>query len=188
MYILTHPQRMYIWWSLCWWCTSGGVYVEDVPLVEFMPRMYLWWSLCRGCTYGGVYVEDVPLAEFMQRMYLCWSLCTLYLHACQVRVTVGDSGLCCCNCVTSFGRWLIPPFFLFLFFFFFFSFFFHLLLYILSQIVHLGARNNKTIIAIPNWLSKITVTALNHSSRQTILSLWKRRGGEMKLGNRMLYA
>ena len=27
-------------------------------------------------------------------MYLWWSLCTLYLHACQVRVTVGDSGLC----------------------------------------------------------------------------------------------
>ena len=26
-------------------------------------------------------------------MYLWWSLCTLYLHACQVRVTLGDSGL-----------------------------------------------------------------------------------------------
>ena len=33
------------------------------------------------------------------RMYLLWSLCTLYLHACQVRVTVGDAGLCCCTCV-----------------------------------------------------------------------------------------
>ena len=30
------------------------------------------------------------------RMHLWWSLCTLYLFACQVRVTVGDSGLCCC--------------------------------------------------------------------------------------------
>ena len=29
------------------------------------------------------------------RMYLGWNLCTLYLHACQVRVTVGDLGLCC---------------------------------------------------------------------------------------------
>ena len=29
------------------------------------------------------------------RMCLWWSLCTLYLHACQVRVTVGHSGLCC---------------------------------------------------------------------------------------------
>ena len=33
--------------------------------------------------------EDVPLVE----------LCSLYLLACQVRVTVGDSGLCCCACV-----------------------------------------------------------------------------------------
>ena len=40
--------------------------------------------------------EDVPLVEFM---YL-----VAYLHACQVRVTVGDSGLCCCTCVTSFER------------------------------------------------------------------------------------
>ena len=27
---------------------------------------------------------------------------TLYLHACQVKVTVSNSGLCCCTCVTSF--------------------------------------------------------------------------------------
>ena len=111
-------------------CTSGGVYVpciytlQDVPLVEFMYlvftpyRMYLWWSLCTlylhltGCTSGGVYVpciytlQDVPLVEFMYlvftpyRMYLWWSLCTLYLLACQVWVTVVDSGLCCCVCVS----------------------------------------------------------------------------------------
>ena len=37
-----------------------------------------------------------------ERMYPWWSLCTLYLHACQVRVTVGDSGLCCCTYVTYF--------------------------------------------------------------------------------------
>ena len=36
------------------------------------------------------------------RMYLWWSLCTLYLLACQVRATVGDSGLCCCVSLTSF--------------------------------------------------------------------------------------
>ena len=36
-------------------------------------------------------IEDVPLVEFMY----------IYLYACQVRVTVGDSGLCCCVCVTS---------------------------------------------------------------------------------------
>ena len=41
-------------------------------------------------------------------MYLWWSLYTLYLHACQVRVTVGDSGLCCCVCVTSFKCYWMP--------------------------------------------------------------------------------
>ena len=54
-------------------CTSGGVYVTACNL---------WWSLCNS-------------------MYLWWSLSTLYLHACQVRVAVGDSGLCC-TCVTYF--------------------------------------------------------------------------------------
>ena len=31
------------------------------------------------------------LGESYRRMYLWWSLCTLYLHACQVRVTVDVS-------------------------------------------------------------------------------------------------
>ena len=35
-------------------------------------------------------------------MYLWLILHTLYLHACQVRVTVGNSGLCCCTCVMYF--------------------------------------------------------------------------------------
>ena len=47
--------------------------------------------------------EDVPLVEFMYlvftriwgKSYLWWSLCTLHLHVYQVKVTVGDSGLCC---------------------------------------------------------------------------------------------
>ena len=37
-------------------------------------------------------------------------LCTLYLPACQVRVIVGDSGFCCCVCVTSFERESSPLF------------------------------------------------------------------------------
>ena len=41
---------------------------------------------------------------------LWWSSCTLYLHACQVRVTVGYSGLCCCTCVMYFKCWLTPLF------------------------------------------------------------------------------
>ena len=34
-----------------------------------------------------------PETQSILRMYLWWSLSTLYLHACQVTVTVGDSGL-----------------------------------------------------------------------------------------------
>ena len=41
-----------------------------------------------------MYFENVPLLEFITlRMYLWWNLCTLYLLACQVRVSVGNSGL-----------------------------------------------------------------------------------------------
>ena len=43
-----------------------------------------------------------------QWIYLWWSLCTLYILVCQVRVTIGDSGLCCCVCVTSVERQLTP--------------------------------------------------------------------------------
>ena len=39
---------------------------------------------------------DVPLVEVMYLVF--------YLHACQVRVTVGDTGICCCACVTYFER------------------------------------------------------------------------------------
>jgi len=46
--------------------------------------------------YNKDALKDVPLDVFL-------SLCTLYLHVCQVRVTVGHSGLCCV-CVTSFER------------------------------------------------------------------------------------
>ena len=42
--------------------------------------------------------SDVPLVVFMK-------LCALYnLQACQVGVTAGESGLCCCAGVMSFER------------------------------------------------------------------------------------
>ena len=79
--------RMSLWWSLCTLYLHAH---QDVPLVEFM---YLVFTCTPGCTSGGVYV---PCIYMHTRMYLWWSLCTLYLHARQVRVTVGDTGLCCC--------------------------------------------------------------------------------------------
>jgi len=39
---------------------------------------------------------QIPVPQCV--MYLWWSLYTLYLLACQVRVTAGDSGLCCWAC------------------------------------------------------------------------------------------
>ena len=62
---------------------------------KFMIRSYWWVKRLSndlfpdkfwGCTSGGVYI-------FTQ---------------CQVRVTVGESSLCCCICVTSFEHWLTP--------------------------------------------------------------------------------
>ena len=44
--------------------------------------------------------EDVPLVGFMYRV--------LILQACQVRVTLGDSDLCCCTCVMHFEHQLTP--------------------------------------------------------------------------------
>ena len=43
-----------------------------------------------GENYSSI---QIPETQSTLRMYLWWSLSTLYLHACQVTVTVGDSGL-----------------------------------------------------------------------------------------------
>ena len=53
---------------------------------------------------SSLFISTLFASGINVRMYLWWSLCTLYLHACWVRVTVGDSGLCCCVCVTYFDR------------------------------------------------------------------------------------
>ena len=53
--------------------------------VGYMPQGGI---LFRGCTSGGVYIPST------------------YTHARWV--TVGNSGLCCCTCVTYFERWLTP--------------------------------------------------------------------------------
>ena len=57
----------------------------------------------RQTSVCSIFLIFVIAIFIYQRMYLCWSLCTLYLHALQVRVTVGDSGLYCCTCVTYFS-------------------------------------------------------------------------------------
>ena len=51
---------------------------------------------------GAVGFAEIRIFVVVGKMYL-WSVSTLYLLACQVRVTVGDSGLCCV-CATFFER------------------------------------------------------------------------------------
>ena len=45
---------------------------------------------------------------FILRIYPSGGFCTVYLHTCQVRVTIGDSGLCCCTCAMDFECTLTP--------------------------------------------------------------------------------
>ena len=57
-----------------------------------LPTVTLTWHASTYKVYKHPQMH-VPLVQFTY---------TLYLFACQVRVTVGGLGLCCCVCVTSF--------------------------------------------------------------------------------------
>ena len=59
-------------------------------------------------SYKGSFIHFFFSFSFVVELYLWWSLCTFYLPACQVTVTVRDSGLCCCTCVMSFEHQLTP--------------------------------------------------------------------------------
>ena len=66
---------------------SDSMYRQSIDLYTLYIYIYIY-------RYIGPWTEAVPLVQ----------LSALYLHACQVMVTVGDSGLCCCTCVTYFER------------------------------------------------------------------------------------
>ena len=52
------------------------------------------------CAWNGGIIRH--WAASLWRVYLWWNLRTLYLLACQVKVTASDAGLCCCvPCYTS---------------------------------------------------------------------------------------
>ena len=88
------------------------VFTEDVPLVEFM---YLVSCIYRGCTSGGVYVPCIYRGCTSGGVYVpcIYRECTsggVYVPCkvvCKVRVTIGDSGLCCYTCVCYVFRALI---------------------------------------------------------------------------------
>ena len=75
-------------------CVSGAVNTQGF-VWKFFYALYINFHS---------FIHKYKVHKLHHRMYLRWSLCSLYLHACQVRVTVGDSGLCCCTCVTYFQR------------------------------------------------------------------------------------
>ena len=87
--------------SFCsWWCMA---HVKDFSVFDhhfYMSRVAARLKTLQD--HGTQQCWELHEDKMKMKMYLWWSLCTLYLHACQVRVTVGDSGLCCCTsvCVT----------------------------------------------------------------------------------------
>ena len=134
--LLCLNQRLLVTLSLTGWngsvwtkdCLSHSLWLAEAALPEpkvachtLSDWLKLLWTVgpgrsCSAQLDGKMYnVQDNtinspqrwPQAEEL-RMYLWWSWCTFYLHASQVRVTVGDSGLCCSVCVMSFECWLTP--------------------------------------------------------------------------------
>ena len=59
---------------------------------RLMP-LFLYLFYVFGALINSLERKLTPLCVDSARTFL-------FLHACQVRVTVGDSGLCCCTCVT----------------------------------------------------------------------------------------
>ena len=72
--------------------------------MESNPRLSVYQPNALPLGQAGSRLLRVVGGEYGAVSCALWSLCTLYLHACQVRVTVGDSGLCCCTCVMSIER------------------------------------------------------------------------------------
>ena len=64
-----------------------------------LPTVTLTWHACKYKVHKLFSFFSFLL---ILRMYPWWSLCILYLHACLVRVTTGDSDVCCCTCVKYF--------------------------------------------------------------------------------------
>ena len=108
--------------SLFFFLESGCCNARSLSWLNIVPHyyaahstilMYPWCSCWCQCvvTQSELRPDETNLkqneaqnasAESTNRMFLWWSLCTLYLHARQVRVTTGNSGLCCCTCVIHF--------------------------------------------------------------------------------------
>ena len=74
------------------------------PLDHKNFRGFYFHKLCIRPPRFSVVSLSQTVHQTKIRMCVWWSLCTLHLQACQVRVTVGHSGLCCCTSATYFER------------------------------------------------------------------------------------
>ena len=92
MMMMIMMMMMWWWW---WWWWRGRI----ADLLSCRPWQVRVSCCCQTNTFNLIFYY------YFFRIYLwLYTLCSLYLYACQVRVTVGDSGLCCCACVTYFER------------------------------------------------------------------------------------
>ena len=82
----------------------GGFAFTKCPSDHKFFRRFYFYKLCIRPPRFSVVSLSQTVHQTKIRMCVWWSLCTLHLHACQVRVTVSDSGLCCCTSATYFER------------------------------------------------------------------------------------
>ena len=73
---------------------SCGVFQHSVRLCG-VEVVVIVGVVCHCCC-SSFEIQDVPQMEFMSLVF------TVFFTRMPVTVTVGDSGLCCCTCVTYF--------------------------------------------------------------------------------------
>ena len=109
-------------YHLSWWSFVIFCFVSEISKLWYAADIWQTsQSVTRDfgsfCTLAHVKQNNGAACLFVYLLFVSgelktitrwWSLCTLYLHACQVRVTTGDSGLCCCTRVKYFEHWLTP--------------------------------------------------------------------------------
>ena len=88
-------EMRYIFWMYLWWNLS------TLYLLPCQMSYHRWYRSVGYADKNEVYI-------YIFWMYLWQNLCTLYFTCIPLRVTTGNSGLCCCVCVVSFECWLTP--------------------------------------------------------------------------------
>ena len=101
---IQHPHFLSV--SLIQTCMRTYTHAQTFSLflsLNHKPTFWSWWK-----TQRQKWRPELPMVAHTQNASKL-SLHTLYLLTCHVRVTVGDSGLCCV-CVMPFQHYLTPLF------------------------------------------------------------------------------